>query len=113
MSLRALQEHEAREAQAELEARMREAEEKEHEARQLQEELEEARRRMEENQRALEEALNAPAKVVYIKEHDHEDNEDDDRKEGSKCPADDSRTLEFRFEVIGLVFEFYISNVGA
>jgi len=76
-------EREAYEAQAELEARMREAQEKELEARELQQELERARSQMEENQRALEEALSAPAKVIYVRENDHEDNEDDDGKEGS------------------------------
>lgn len=83
------QELEAMEAQAELEARMREAEEKEYEARQLQEELEEARRKMEENQRALEEALSAPAKVIYIKENStNDENEGDDRnKEESEFTA--------------------------
>lgn len=75
-------EREAFEAQAELEARMREAQEKEYEARRLQEELEDVRRQMEDNQRALEEALSAPAKVVYVNENEHED-ADDDHKEGS------------------------------
>ena len=58
-----LQEQAARVAQVELESRMKEANMKEEEARRLQQELHDARVMMEQNQKALQEVMNAHARV--------------------------------------------------
>lgn len=71
-----VQEHEAAEAQREVERRIEEARIQEEESRRLQAELERARIEMEDNQRALQEALASP-KVLYIREHD-----DDNKSSG-------------------------------
>lgn len=72
-----LQEHEAAQAQLEVERRIAESRAHEEESRRLQLELDRARLEMEENQRALQEALASP-KVLYVREHD------DDNKASGK-----------------------------
>jgi len=68
----AVQEHEAAEAQAELERKAAESAAKDEEARQLEEELRRTRLEMEEKQQALQEALSTPQQL-HVREEEDDD----------------------------------------